>query len=304
MFRHILVPLDGSRLAESSLRMASTLARRFDGSLTLIHLLEKDAPAEVHQDRHLVTAREAASYLEEVSRLSMLKGIRVSTHVHETEVSDVAGSVTQHSEELAPDLICMSTHGRRGARDLLFGDIAQQVIARGSTPVLVVPAPATGPADPADWRAILAPTDGNPSHEKCLPVATELAAAFTCRLHLLMVVPTVSELSGVPAALSLMMPTATRVKLEMESAEARSYVEARRRELEGKGVRADSETARGDPAKVIVKAARRLSADLIVMGTHGRAGTGAFWAGSVAAQVIARSRAPLLLVPLKESAAG
>ncbi len=302
MFRHLLVPLDGSRLAESALHMAATLARRFDASLTLIHLIEKDAPSEVHRERHLVTAEEAEAYLEEVSRLSTLAGVRVSTHVHESQVSDVAASVTQHAAELAPDLIVMSTHGKRGARGLLFGDIAQQVIARGNTPVLIVRPSASSYVAGAgpDWRTILAPTDGNPSHEKCLPVAVDLAAAFHCRLRLLMVVPTLGELSGLPAALSLLLPSATRVKLDMESTDAQSYVETRQRELAQAGVLADSETARGDPARVIVKAARRLSADLIVMGTHGRAGTDAFWAGSVAAQVIARSGAPLLLVPLRE----
>ena len=60
------------------------------------------------------------------------------------------------------------------------------------------------------------------------------------------------------------------------------------------------EAARGDPALAIVRTARKLSADMVVMGTHGRAGTEAFWEGSVAARVIARSRVPLLLVPLRD----
>ena len=300
MFRHILVPLDGSRLAEAALQMAATLARRFDSSLTLLHMLEKDAPSEVHRQRHLVSAAEAATYLEEVSRLSILAGLRVQTHVHEAEVSDVAGSVTAHAAELSPDLVVMSTHGLGGARRFLYGTLAQQVIARGTTPVIVVRPSREAPRQVGggEWRTILAPTDGDPTHERCLPVAVDLARAFRCRLHLVMVVPTMGKLSGLPAALSLMLPAATRIKLEMESAGARDYLETKQKEMEAAGVRTDSEATRGDPARAIVKAARRLSADLIVMGTHGRTGTDAFWAGSVAAQVIARSRAPLLLVPL------
>ena len=50
MFKHILVPLDGSRLAESALAMAASLARKFDASLTLIHVIEKDAPSEIHSE--------------------------------------------------------------------------------------------------------------------------------------------------------------------------------------------------------------------------------------------------------------
>lgn len=302
MFKHILVPLDGSRLAESALGMAASLAKKFDASLTLIHVIERDAPSEIHSERHLVSADEASAYLDEVAHLSSLAGVRVSTHVHASQVIDVAESVTEHSTELAPDLIVMSRHGRGGARRLLFGTIAQRIIARGKTPVLVV-RPTTdvrGEGSSADWRTILAPIDGDPSHEKGLPVASDLALAFRCRLHLLMVVPTIGKLGGFQAALSLLLPGTTRVKLEMDSASARDYLSAREKELQGAGVHAGSESTRGDPARAIVRAARRLTADLVVMGTHGRAGTDAFWAGSVAAQVVARASVPLLLVPLKE----
>src|SRR5208337_4456130 len=193
MFKHLLVPLDGSRLSESAIPAAAQIAARMGAALTLVHVIEKNAPAEVHSDRHLVTAEEASAYLAEVARRPVLAGLRVQTHVHTAEVSDVADSITEHAAELAPDLIVMSTHGRGGARRLIFGAIAQQIIARGKTPVLVVrPSPdARGEGSSADWRIILAPIDGDPSHERGLPVASDLALAFHCRLHLLMVMPTI-----------------------------------------------------------------------------------------------------------------
>ena len=97
----------------------------------------------------------------------------------------------------------------------------------------------------------------------------------------------------------MLMPGATRLKLEMDNAGARDYVEARAEEMRRAGVETICETSRGDPAAAIVRAARRLSVDLVVMGTHGKAGTVAFWERSVAARVIAKARVPLLLVPLK-----
>ncbi|HUJ76007.1 MAG TPA: universal stress protein, partial [bacterium] len=244
------------------------------------------------------------AYLAEVARRPLLAGLRVVTHVHEAEVSDVARSITEHAEELAPDLVVLSTHGRGSARRMFFGAIGQQVIGLGDTPVLLL-RPAEderGGGQELRWRNLLVPIDGDPAHERGLPVAEELARAFNCRLNLLMVVPTIAALSGLQAAASIVLPSAMRAKLEMDTAGAREHVQERARALVARGVQATSETSRGDPARAIVSASRRLSSDLVVMGTHGRAGTDAFWEGSVAARVISRVRVPLLLVPLKEHA--
>jgi nucleotide-binding universal stress UspA family protein len=304
MFKHLLVPLDGSRMSESALPAAARLAARTGASLTLVHVIEKNAPSEVHSQRHLVGADEAAAYLAEVARRPLLAGLKVDTHVHTAEVRDVAASITQHTAEMTPDLVVMSTHGRGGARRLIFGAIAQQVISLGATPVLLVrPSEQAAAADrmtaAGEWHTILAPIDGDPAHEKGLPLAAELATTFACRLHLLMVTPTLSELAGSQAAAGMFLPGATRIKLEMDSAGARDYLAARAKELAASGVLTGSEASRGDPARAIVRVARRLSAALVVMSTHGRAGTDAFWAGSVAARVVARAQVPLLLVPLR-----
>ena len=303
MFKHLLVPLDGSHLAESALLPAGELAARLGASVTFVHVIERGAPAQVHGDRHLVTAVQAEGYLNEIAQRAPFKGLRVVTHVHTAEVSDVAQSITEHSAELVPDLIVMTTHGRGGARRLLFGTIAQQVIAMGKTPVLIVRPIGEKEAPDArtgDWRIILAPINGDPSHEKGLGIAAELAGALHSRIHLLMVVPRLGDLHGAEAATGALMPSATRIKLEMDSVSAREYVESRARDLETAAVTASSETVRGDPADAIVEAVGRVSADLVVMGTHGRAGVDAFWSGSVAPQVVARTNVPLLLLPLKE----
>ncbi len=318
MFKHLLVPLDGSAMAEAAIPIAATLASRAGAQLTLVHVIEKNAPAAVHSERHLVNAAEAGSYLDALVSRPPLKGLRVATHVHTAEVRDVARSITEHAAELAPaaregeggrdrdvgrppDLVVMTTHGRGGARRLFSGAMAQQVVGAGNTPVLLV-RPGNGGAGAAagSWKTILAPIDGNPSHEKGLPIAAELAEAFSCRLHLLMVTHTSGSLAGTEHAAGTLLPGATRIKLEIESAAAQDYLNARASELAERGIQTTSEASRGDPARAIVKAARRLSPDLVVMGTHGRAGTNAFFEGSVAARVISRARAPLLLVPLRE----
>ena len=116
VFRHILVPLDGSRLAESAVTTAGWLAGKTGALVTLVHVIEKNAPSEVHSERHLVTPDEAAVYLRDVARRPALSGLRVESHVHTVEVSDVARSIFEHSAELAPDLIVMCAHGRGGVK--------------------------------------------------------------------------------------------------------------------------------------------------------------------------------------------
>ncbi len=301
MFKHLLVPLDGSRMAESALPTAARLAARTGATLTLVHVIEKNAPSEVHSERHLVSPQEAGDYLSEVASRKVLAGLSVHTHVHEAEVRNVARSITEHTTELAPDLVVMTAHGRGGARRMLSGSIAQQVIGLGTTPVLLLwPSPdAAATILREDWRVILAPIDGDPSHEKGLQLAADMTASFGCKLHLLMVTPTPRDLGGSQAAAGILLPIATRIKLEMDNAGAREYLAARAAELEGMGVHAGTEASRGDPARAIVRTAKRVAADVVVMGTHGRAGADAFWEGSVAARVVARARIPLLLVPLR-----
>jgi len=301
MFRHLLVPLDGSAMSEGALSAAAQLASRTGAQLTLVHVIEKNAPSEVHSERHLVGASEAGAYLEEVAHRPLLAGLRVVTHVHEVEVSDVARSITEHAAELAPDLVVLSTHGRGSARRALFGAIGQQVIGLGDTPVLLLRTAEEGAeaATELRWRSILVPIDGDPAHERALPVAEDLGRSFAGRLDLLMVVPTIGALSGLQAAASILLPNAMRAKLEIDSASAFEHVRSQARALAARGVQATSEISRGDPARAIVSFARKLSSDLVVMGTHGRAGTDAFWEGSVAARVISRTRVPLLLVPLR-----
>jgi nucleotide-binding universal stress UspA family protein len=303
IFQSILVPLDGSRLAESALSTAVWLARKLDAGMTLVHVVEKNAPREIHSERHLVKAEEAAAYLEEVSRRPELSGLRMNTHVHATEVSDVARSISEHSVELAPDLIVMCTHGNGGIRNFLFGAIAQQVISLGSTPVLIVH-PSKEPQAigvNGDFKTILAPIDGDPDHEKGLPLASEIARVFKSQLHLLMVVPELRDLTGPKAATSFILPGAMRADLEMESAHAQTYLDERVAELTRQGIPVASDTSRGDPARAIIAAARRLSAELVVMATHGRTGTEAFWERSVASRVVSHINAPLLMVPLSRS---
>lgn len=298
MFEHLLVPLDGSRLAEAALPAAATLSKTLDARVTLIHVIERRAPQEIHGEQHLSDPAEASAYLGEVAARAFSPGVHVEQHVHTAEVRDVARSIVEHADELGPDLVVMCTHGRGGLRTWLLGSIAQQVIALRATPVLLIQPDGAAATPDFACRRLLVPLDGNPDHEQGLGVATALARACAAALHLLMVVPTPGTLSGEHGTTARLLPTATSAWLDMSEENARAHLRQKAIGLQAVGLGTTTEVCRGDPASAIVRTAQRMEADLVVMGTRGKRGMDAFWSGSVAAQVSSRSRVPLLLMPV------
>jgi len=299
MFRHILIPLDGSVLAESALPVAEYLSRVLSARITLVHVIEKDAVASIHGERHLTLHEEAEGYLDQIRQRAFPAGSPVALHVHESAVQDVAQGIVEHQDELAPDLIVMCSHGRGGLRDLLFGSIAQQVITAGRVPVLLVRPQAAEDQKPFECRSILAPTDGRLHHEEGLLTAARLAQATHARLNLIAVAPTLDTLAGPQAATGRFMPGATRTMLEIVEDELRTYLEGMAERFQAEGVPVNALVGRGDPPALIARNAETTHADLIVFGTHGKAGTKAFWAHSVGARLLAQTSRPALLVPIR-----
>jgi nucleotide-binding universal stress UspA family protein len=306
MYKHLLVPLDGSRLAESALPAAAYLAQTLGARVTLIHVIERGAPKEVHSERHLSQPEEACQYLDEVASRTFPASLAVETHVHTSEVKDVARSIVEHTGELQPDLIVMCSHGSGGLRDRLFGNIAQQIIAavrntpQSYVPVLLVRPGKKAPAQSFKLEKILLPLDGKSEHEQGLPVAVDLAQACKAALHLAMVVPTFGTLRGEHAASSRLLPGATAAMLELAESGGQVYLQNLLPGLQARGLVVTGEVARGDPASIVAQIAEHIGASLIVLGTHGKAGTDAFWSGSFAPRISSKTSLPLLLVPVRE----
>ena len=298
MFERLLVPLDGSKLSEASLPIAAYLAQTLGASVMLLHIIERDAPKEIHSDRHLREAGQAKEYLEDVARRAFPPGVPVEAHVHAVGVKDVAQSIADHAEELEPDLIVMSTHGSGGARDWIFGSIAQQVVSIWKTPVLLIPPRCC--KEEFDFKKILVPLDGLVEHEEGLPVAAELAKTFEAKLYLLMVIHKPGTLEGERAAVRQMLPGAMSALLELEEEQGREYLRNCLKDLFGQSLKVEAEVRRGEPVATITDTAENLPADLIVLGTHGKTGSDAFWSGSATPKIASRSQIPLLLVPVRE----
>jgi nucleotide-binding universal stress UspA family protein len=293
MFQRLLIPLDGSRLAESVLPAGAVVAERFGAEIVLLHVVERHPPADVHGERHLASESEANAYLAGVAARFFPSG-RVTIHVHGPGEGDVAGLIARHAGEFGSGLVLLCSHGRGGARDLLVGSVAQQVLGVGSAPVLLIK-PGDGPPAFA-CRRMLVPLDGSQASEASLAPAAALAEAFEARIHLLAVVPTVATVPTDRAPSALLLPGATAASLEIEEEATTAYLAGLVTRLRAGGLAAEAEVARGDPGWAVPEAAERLAVDLLVMATHGRSGIRAVWAGSVATRIAARCRRPMLLV--------
>jgi nucleotide-binding universal stress UspA family protein len=285
MFAHLLVPLDGSGLAERVVPATRAIAGRFGARVTLLHVLERRPPAGVHGDRHLSTAGDAAAYLRALA-VREFSGVRVAVHVHEPAAPDVPAAIADHAAELGADVIVLCTHGWGGARALLFGSVAEQVMGRGTTPVLLLRPATAAPA--LDSARVLVPLDGSRPSEAALAPARAVA--------LVMVVPTVTTVPEERAPAALLLPGATAAALEMEEDAAAAYLGDLVARMRAGGVRATACLERGDPAVQVVAFADRLDVGLVVMATHGRSGMRAVWAGSVAFRIVRGSARPMLLI--------
>lgn len=295
MFTHLLVPLDGSRLAESALPVVVEFARRLSAQVTIFHAVERDAPTTVHGDRHLTMPSEAQAYLAGVSSWLGERGISAAIELS-TDGGDVATRIAASASAVGAGLVVLSTHGWSGVRGLLFGRVAQQVLQRCSIPVLLVQPTPAGREQAFTCRRLMVPLDGSATAEVVLQPAAAVSYAFGAELLLVMVVPTVETIAGERAAATRLMPTAAAALLESETEEGQRYLEAVASRLGSADGRPSAIVGRGEAVRVLLDTAARREADLIIMATHGRSGVSAVWAGSVAARLIAHSTRPVLLV--------
>lgn len=292
MFDRILVPLDGSSLAEAILPAVSKLAAALGSEVVLLHVLEEKPPARVHGEPHLTTASGADTYLAEVATRLMV--VTVEHHVHDEPVDDVAAAISAHAQELSIGLIAMCRHGRSGMREFVIGSIAQQVLRRVDTPVMLLRA-AHGEERPFDATHTLLPIDPRHDPDAALGVAVPLTAALHGRLTLLSVIPDLSSVRGSDPSARL-LPGATQATLDMERQEFAWQLENYTKQWAHPGLEIEALVGAGDPAPSILTTARSLDAGLIVLSTHGRGGLEAWMEGSTGARVIAESSQVLLLL--------
>lgn len=143
MFKHILVPVDGSSTALVAVSKAAGLAKAFGSEVTAVYVLDPypftgvGADFAYGQAQYLSAATaEANTSLEAVKQLMEDAGVPVKTLVGEGHA--VHEGIVRVAENVGADLIVMGSHGRRGLEKLVLGSVAQRVLSAARMPVLVV----------------------------------------------------------------------------------------------------------------------------------------------------------------------
>jgi nucleotide-binding universal stress UspA family protein len=137
---HVLIPLDGSELAESILTSATELVLACDARITLLHILPTRHPGPDGMipsmpEQWTQALQEGESYLEEVAGPLRRRGIRVDTMA--MAHPDAGPAIREVAEEAGVDLIAMATHGYTGIRRILFGSVAEDVLRHAHVPMLI-----------------------------------------------------------------------------------------------------------------------------------------------------------------------
>jgi nucleotide-binding universal stress UspA family protein len=289
----ILVPLDGSRVAEAALRYAVPIALATRSTLRLLSVAERESggmsnwPDDVHSYLEQLHMEDARAYLRGLAAALKQRDVPAEALV---TLGEPSAEIVEAAADPTVAMMAIATHGRSGLRDQLMGSTAERVLRQATRPVLVVhPRADTGPWRPAVLHRIMVPLDGSERAEAAIPFAADLAAATGATLVLLRVEPWLTAGSA-PYGASLDF-----VRMEETTAQAaQDYLLSLAPRFPA-GVTVETEVLRGMPAETLPAYAHRALIDLAVMGTHGRTGLGRLVLGSTA-DALVQAGVPALLV--------
>ena len=143
MFKHILVPVDGSSTANQALEKAAAIAQAFQSEVTVVSVIDIYAFAGLGGDvaygqaEYLEAATaEAHAAIKNAKVFFETSGLAVTTTVIEGQVT--YKSILEAADSAQADLIVMGSHGRKGLEKLVLGSVAAQVLSHTHLPVMIV----------------------------------------------------------------------------------------------------------------------------------------------------------------------
>jgi nucleotide-binding universal stress UspA family protein len=300
MFDPILVPLDGSQLAECVLPHAAAIARSFDAEIILLRILEKNQVGASAQLFDLlnwqIQKTKATLYLEETKERFKESNIRARAIMLEGLVAE---AITEYAQNQAMKLIILSSHGRHGLTQWGISSITQKIILSAPTSVLLVRAhqqdiPAGEFSAIPLYQHILAPVDGSQRAEHVLPIITQLAHVHKAKIHLVHVVHPPEMARQMPPAredIDLSNRVVARNREEaghyLEQVKSRSYLQ---------GIAIDTHLITSDhTTAALYQVVEQEHIDLVALSAHGYSGKHQWPYGSVVNNFILYGKVSLLI---------
>ena len=297
-FRHLLVPLDGSALAECALPFAAAIARAFSGRITLLRVLEPHhGPGPGRQmdpvEWEIIRA-EAHSHLARCGSELNASGVPSGLEVVQGRAAE---QIIQFAKTHEVDLLVLSSHGEGGLSGWVLSSTVQKVVARAHTSVLIVPAYAHEGQriGESHFAKILVPLDCSPRAECILPLATALVRAYASTLILAHVVPE-------PEMPRRMPPSQEDVALAAQLTErnrgaAEHYLSELRDRLSAQGVRTEVRiVVSSRRARSLRALAEAENVDLVLVSAHGKTGDPSERYGAIAIRLLQESGRPVVIL--------
>lgn len=294
MFDHILVPLDGSTLAECVLPHIVKMSPILSSRVTLVHVLKQSYGAGLNVpdplEWHLRKTR-ALSYLGGVSERLKAVGLDVSSRLLE---GDPAQQIIEFARVQRVDLILLSSHGQGGISGWNISSVVQKIIFRTHLSILIVRAynPQPEALEGLRYRRLLLPLDGSKRAERILPLATALSRERGSQMLLVHVVqhPTLFQQAH-PTKQDLKL---TRQLTQRNQQQADRYLSRLKTQLPANG-RVHFWVAKDVPVALHQFVVQE-NVDLVVMSAHGHSAQAHWPFGSIATNAIMYGSVPLLIV--------
>lgn len=297
MFDHILVPLDGSLLAECVLPHAFVVARAFGSEITLLQVLERgreDGSRLVDPLEWQISRGEAEAYLADWARRLTEVEVKAAYKLMHGRVAD---QVTDFVRDNGIDLMVLSSHGQGGLGGWNVSGTVQKIIFRVHSSVMIVRAYQAVDVELTDLqcRSLLLALDGSQRAEAAVPPATQLARFYSCRLL-------VASVTSKPEMTRHRPLTAEENQLAdkltgLNQLETVSYLQRWASTLSSAGIEVETRPLLGtSPTEVLQDVVEQEQVDLVVLSAHGARGAARWPYGSVATNFIAYGTTPLLIV--------
>jgi nucleotide-binding universal stress UspA family protein len=294
MYDKILVPLDGSELAEVTLWYAVRLAGRLHSTLTLVYVIPTDDLTSPYmyecylRDTIGRLRADAKKYAKETGGGDITADYKILK-------GDPAEEIVDYADKVRSDLIILSTQGKSGIKRWAMGNVANKVLRATRKQVLLIRAKGAKPDVYKEKLVkVLVPVDGSRESESILRFITHLATELKLELTLL-------HLWGEDP--SEYLTTEIIKQKEKSKKQRKAYIDRLGNRLKAKGLNVKAvfqEIWQGHEAEEIIDLAEEGKYSLVAMATHGRSGVGRWIFGSNADKVLNEGSTPLLLVrPIK-----